>query len=199
MALSTKALQAALNHLLSAEPWARQQLVPHAGKLLAMQLAPLPQGWLVIEASGMLAEVVPGESEAALTITIAAGDALRSLADRTALERAMHFSGDAQLEQSVRTLVRALRWDVEEDLSNWVGDVAAHRIASSGRRARTWYREGLTRTGQNLGEYLSEERRVAVSRVQLTAFVDDIDACERRLEALEQRVRTLEQKLLGPV
>lgn len=199
MALTTKVLQAALNHLIAAEPWAQQQLAPHAGKLIAVRAAPLPEAWLMIGADGALAEVVPGEAAPVLTISVPAGRAIGSLGNREALEHAMDFEGDAQLEQTVRALVRALRWDAEEDLSKWVGDAAAHRIASTGRRARAWSSEGVTRAGQNIGEYLSEERRLVISRVQLATLADDIRDCDQRLAALEGRLAVFEQRLRGAV
>lgn len=199
MAWTTRVLQAALNHLIASESWAKQQLAPHAGKLLAVRLAPFPEGWLLIQTGGDLAEVVPGDATPALTITVPAGRAVAALGNRDALEHAMRFEGDMQLELAVRALIRSLRWEAEEDLSKWFGDAAAHRIASTGRRARAWTSEGLTRAGQNIGEYLSEERALVLSQVQFATFTDDIRECEQHLDALELRIAVLERKARGPV
>jgi ubiquinone biosynthesis protein UbiJ len=199
MAVTTQMLRATLNHLITAEPWAGQQLASHAGKLIALRLAPFAQSWLAIQVDGSLADVIPGEAQAALTVTVPATRALLTVGDRAALEQAMQFEGDAELEQAMRALVRSLRWDLEEDLSKWVGDAAAHRIANGGRRAREWTREGMARAGQNVGEYLSEERRLVVSQVQLAGFAEDLRQCDQRLQALEQRIGALEQRLRGPV
>ncbi len=199
MAFTSQMLQAALNHLIRAEPWAQQQLVPHAGKLIAARIAPFSEGWLLIQADGMLADVVPGEAQANLSVSLAAGRALRAMGDRASLEQAMRIEGEPALEQAMRTLVRSLRWDIEEDLSKWVGDAAAHRIISGGRRTRDWYRGGVARAGQNLGEYLTEEQRLVVSQLQLANFAEDVRQCDQRLQALEQRVTALEQRLRGPV
>ena len=55
------------------------------------------------------------------------------------------MQGDAEFAQEVSFLARNLTWDVEEDLSRVVGDIAAHRIVQGARQARDWGREAAQR------------------------------------------------------
>ena len=57
-------------------------------------------------------------------------------------------------------LARHLRWEVEEDLSRVLGDVAAHRLASTGRALVAWHLDALERVAGAIGDYLIDEKRV---------------------------------------
>jgi ubiquinone biosynthesis protein UbiJ len=47
----------------------------------------------------------------------------------------VHIEGDVQLAAEVNWLIDHVRWDVEEDLSKLMGDVAASTLVSMGRQA----------------------------------------------------------------
>ena len=57
--------------------------------------------------------------------------------------REVEMQGDAELAQEISFLARHLTWDVEEDLSRVVGDIAAHRVVG-GRAGRS---RGFGRAG----------------------------------------------------
>ena len=49
----------------------------------------------------------------------------------------VRIEGDVQLAAEVNWLVDHVRWDLEEDLSKIVGDVAAHRLGDLARGLAT--------------------------------------------------------------
>ncbi len=53
-------IAAALNHLLAAEPWARERLAPHAGKLLELRSPPLPALRFAVQDDGRLGPAPAG-------------------------------------------------------------------------------------------------------------------------------------------
>ena len=114
-----------LNHLLEAAPWARDRLAPFAGRTWRVELAPLPDLSFVVRENGMLDASDALEPHLVVTLTPAALPAL-ARRDETVI-REMTFAGDAELAAALQYLARHLEWDVEEDLSRVVGDVAAHR------------------------------------------------------------------------
>src|SRR6476660_9131714 len=121
-------LAAALNRLLQSEPWARERLVPFASETLELRAPPLPRLRFAIMADGRLG-AAQAETDASLVITVRP-DALAAAAKgEDHLLRSIDVAGNARLAGEVMFLVRHLRWDVEEDLANFVGDVAARRLA----------------------------------------------------------------------
>ncbi|MGH8747102.1 MAG: hypothetical protein ACREUK_11505, partial [Burkholderiales bacterium] len=69
----------ALNHLLDAEPWARERLAPFVGETVVLAAPPLPELRLSILADGRVAPVAADASQPSLTLVLGA-DALPALA-----------------------------------------------------------------------------------------------------------------------
>jgi ubiquinone biosynthesis protein UbiJ len=180
-----------LNHLLESAPWARERLVPFAGRTWRVELSPLPDLGFVVCESGMLDASDAPAPHLIVTLAPAAVPALARRDD--AVLREMTFSGDEELAAALQFLFRHLEWDLEEDLSRVVGDVAAHRIANSARDFLAWQKEAAVRLGQNVAEYLTEEAGVIASPAQVSAFARAVDDLRDAVERLEKRIARLEQ------
>jgi ubiquinone biosynthesis protein UbiJ len=191
-AVTPEPLVAFLNHLLEPAPWARERLAPFAGRTWRVTLAPLPDLTFVVAASGTLeASDATPEPDLVVALTPAALPAL-ARRDESVL-REMTFSGDAELAAALQFLARHLQWDVEEDLSRVVGDVAAHRIAGGARDFLAWQKEAALRLGQNVAEYLTEEAGVIAAPADVTAFARAVDDLRDAVERLEKRIEHLER------
>jgi len=180
-----------LNHLLEAAPWARERLAPFAGRSWRVTLAPLPDLTFAVLETGLLDASDASEPHLVIALTPAALPAL-ARRDETVL-REMTFTGDAELAAALQYLARHLEWDVEEDLSRAVGDVAAHRIAGGARDFLAWQKEAALRLGQNFAEYLTEEADVIAPRTEVAAFARAVDDLRDAAERLEKRIARLEQ------
>jgi len=188
--LGSAASAAAINHLLAREAWAREKLAPFAGRVIRFDSAPLPGAALRIVEGGTL-QATDQDAVAELTLRIPpralAGIALRN----PAAIRAIEPEGDMELARAVQFLFENLRWEVEEDLSRLIGDVAAHRLGEAGRAFFAWQREAGERFAENVAEYWREERRVLVSPIDATRFSDDVNTLRDDIERLEKRIERL--------
>lgn len=180
-----------LNHLLEAAPWARNRLAPFAGRTWRVELTPLPDLAFVVREDGMLGSSDALEPHLVVTLTPAALPAL-ARRDESVLHE-MTFAGDAELAAALQYLARHLEWDVEEDLSRVVGDVAAHRIAGGAREFVAWQKEAAVRLGQNFAEYLTEEAGVIAPKAEVAGFARAVDDLRDAVERLEKRIAHLEQ------
>jgi len=99
--------------------------------------------------------------------------------------------GNAGLASAVQDLFQRLEWDVEEDLSRIFGDIAAHRMASTGRELRAWQRDAFERTAQNFAEYWSEENPLLARRAEFNQFRLDVQALEKDLDSVQARLDAL--------
>ncbi|HUQ29847.1 MAG TPA: hypothetical protein VM051_14720, partial [Usitatibacter sp.] len=103
----------------------------------------------------------------------------------------IELQGDMELAQEVSFLARHLTWDVEEDLSKVVGDIAAHRIVSAARELTRWGRDASLRGAQGAAEYWTEESPLIASRVKVEDFVSEVSRLRDDIERLEKRVERL--------
>jgi ubiquinone biosynthesis protein UbiJ len=180
----------ALNHLLEAEPWARERLVPFAGETVALATLPLPELRLAILADG---RVAPSGDGAEPSLTLALGpDALAVLGrGEEHFMRAVQVTGNARLASEVMLLVRHLRWEPEEDLSRLVGDIAAQRIVGLAREFAGWQIDAARRLAGSLVEYAVEEKRLLVTRAELESLAAGVTRLRDAIERLEKRVERM--------
>lgn len=187
----------ALNHLLRAEAWARDQLKPFAGQCVEFRATPLPDLRLKILESGLI-ETSPGPVAipdiANLVVTIKPGALPAFALGGDALLREIGIEGNADLAATVQQLFRQLRWDMEEDLSKVFGDVFAHRMAEDGRRFAAWNKEAADRLARNFAEYWTEERPLLARPGEVHQFLADVARLRDELAQLDQRIEALTQK-----
>lgn len=180
----------AINHLLQSEAWARERLKPFSGKRVMFRASPLPEFKLAITAEGTVA-ATQGENAMDLTLTIKPGALPHLASGSDALLQHIEISGNADLASTVQFLFRNLKWDVEEDLSKIVGDIAAHRIAGAGRDFIAWQKDVLLRTGQNLAEYWTEEQPLLARPEEVARFSREVETLRDDLARLEARLSRL--------
>jgi len=183
-------LAAALNRLLQNEPWARERLLPFAGETLELRAPPLPRLRFAITAQGHLGAAQPA-ADASLVITLRPEALAAAAKGEDHLLRSIDVAGNAKLASEVMFLVRHLRWDAEEDLAKFVGDVAAHRFAAFAREAAVWHADAARRIGASLVEYAVEEKQLLVKRAALEDFTGALARLRDGIERLEKRVERL--------
>jgi ubiquinone biosynthesis protein UbiJ len=158
------------NGVLARETWARDRLAPFAGQGFEVRLPLVSPFVLVIAPSGRLE---PGDAVAAASVTPAG------------------IAGDSALAQELRYLRQHLRPDVEEELSRFLGDVAAHRLADSARSFMRWQLDALQRIGEAVTDYAVQERRALLRRAELADLARQLQRLDEDLGRLEARVTSL--------
>ncbi|HVP08338.1 MAG TPA: sterol-binding protein [Burkholderiales bacterium] len=181
---------AGLNRLLESEAWARERLAPFAGEVIELRAPPLPALRLAIAADGRLAPAAP-EAAGALVIAAGPGALAAAVQGEEQLLRVLEVTGNARLASEVMFLFRHLRWDAEEELSRWVGDIAAHRLAGVARRAAAWHADAARRVAGSLVEYAAEEGGLLVRRGELAGLAAAQARLRDGLERLEKRIARL--------
>ena len=179
-------LAAALNHLLKAETWARDALAPFAGETVEIRALPFPAVRIGIQNGGLVGRAAAGAAPS-LVVTLPR-DPAAWLRGADEFLGATDFAGNAPLAEAVKLLARHLRWDAEEDLSRLLGDVAAHRLAQTGRDFAAWQKDTARRLAESVADYLIEEKRVLVRRLELEGLASELAGLHERIERLQKRL-----------
>ena len=108
-------------------------------------------------------------------------------------EGAVELTGDAIVASQFRKLLEYGQPDIEDELSAFVGDAAAHGIGEFVRSVASWSRAAGETMQQNIGEYLQEEIRVVPGRYEADAFRDDVNALRDDVDRFEARLRKAEE------
>jgi ubiquinone biosynthesis protein UbiJ len=184
-----RAAARAANHVLRTAPLAMERLARHAGRTASFAVGPIHVS-LTIQTTGEVAGAVPGAAHD-LEVRIPPTLLPRLAAREEAAWGEVAMSGDLELGREISFIARNLPWDIEEDLSRVMGDVAAHRTVAAARAAHRWGREAALRLAQGAAEYWTEESPLVASRVKVATFVDEVARLRDDLERLARRIERL--------
>ena len=177
-----------VNRLLDAEPWARERLARFAGETIELSPLPLPPLRVTILEDGRLQA---GGDAPDLTLQVGPGAIFARGRGAEELLRAVALSGNARLAQELASLARNLRWDFEEELSRFVGDIAAHRIAGAARELAAWQVDATKRVNAAATDFLTDEAPLLVRRQQQTQRARAVAELRDALARLEKRIERL--------
>lgn len=195
-----RGVHAALEHLLRQQSWARDRLRMHAGRSVRVAFdAAVPGGGAApeflatIDPEGLLRAAAPGAAADATLLLKPSADALAALLrdGPQGLSAHLRIEGDVMLAATLGELAQHLRWDVEEDLSRIVGDVAAHRLVRLAGQGFDFLRDLGRRVESTAGQFLGASQGPLAPGRQLDALRRETVGLDRKLQALEARVARL--------
>jgi len=180
-----------VNHLLRANSWARERLLPHAGRVLCIDNPPFSI-MMAVTTDGAVADAA-ADAAPDVRVHVTPGLMLRFMARDASAWHDVRVEGNAEFAAAINHIARHIRWDVEEDLSRIVGDIAAHRLAETGRKLSAWGQQSADNLARSLAEYWTEERPLLASRGDVEQFNRDVDVLRDDLARLEKRIELRER------
>lgn len=180
-----------LNRQIAASSRARGLLASLAGRSMELRFSPTPLRIRVAASAEELsirpaAEETPDaviEGTPLAFLRLATNDAARSIR-----AGGMDVRGDAEVAEGFRRLLEAARPDLEEELSRFTGDAAAHYLAGFARDAVAFGQRAGDALARNVSEFLSEESHDVPTRVEVEEFLDGVDRFREAADRLEARV-----------
>ncbi|GHD72786.1 sterol-binding protein [Luteimonas padinae] len=198
--LAGRALESALNRALSLDDDTRQALSRLDGRRVALHLASPPLA-MSIRVDGEALRVGPadGAGEPDLAVRTTLGGLLGQLRGLLAPGDDHHatpsgrlrIEGDAELARALQRLAQRFDPDWQRPFVAAFGEVVGVQVANAAASAL----KGARRAGQGFAstaaEYVVEESRDVVGRLELEAFHDDVDVLRDDVERLAARVARL--------
>lgn len=178
-----------INHLLGQAVWARARLIPFAGHGAQIKFPFMIAAFCITETGTIMA--APPDIPPEVVISLPATAPLLALQGSDTLMRAARLEGSAEFAQALSDVLRNLRWDAEEDLSRWVGDVVAHRMVSGAQLLAAGQRRIALSLGENLAEYFTEELPLLARRRAIADFSSAVDVLRDDVARLEKRLARL--------
>lgn len=194
-----RALEFALNRALALDPDTRDALRGLDGRRIEVRID-APSLALEIAVQGDRLAVGParhGADEADLGVRATLAGllsqlpGLRDLRGGGTTPGRLRISGDAELARRLQRLAEGFDPDWDKPFADAFGDIVGHQLA---RAARGALRFGLTAAqtlARDAAEFVTEESRDVVSKAELAAFHDDVDALRERAERLFARAERL--------
>lgn len=190
------AFEKALQKLLAMDPAAERLLSSVQGKQLAVKLTELP--WrFVLSASEHQLLLNQHQEPADCEICTALATA-RQLSDPSQLTRLIKqdklcIQGDLQVAQKFSQVLQQLDPDWQQELSVWLGDALAHKLATALTQVQQLLQHKLAQLQQQSVELLQDELQTSPSRAEYQQFQQNLTAVQTRLEQLSRQLKTLQE------
>lgn len=102
------------------------------------------------------------------------------------------LTGHLHTAEQFAELLKHARPDLEEELSHWIGDVAAHGVGRAAANASAWLRRAAGALRMNSAEFLQEESRTLPAPLEAQAFFRDVERLRDDVERAAARLARLE-------
>lgn len=178
-----------LQHLTNQNNWSREHLIGFAGKVIQFDAALMKTSLLILE-DGSLA--IAGETATPdATIHLHPSLALRLLAKDEAAKTQIRIDGDTHLATELSKVLQLMRWDIEEDLSHVVGDIAANKIGAASYKIIQEAKQQSIHLAEMLVEYWQEEKNVLAKKRHVEQFNTEVDTLRGDVALFEKRLEKL--------
>lgn len=181
------------NRYLHLDPDSRERLQHLAGKTLTLHIAPIPSFSLRFDATRVYLLDTPAPTvDTTISLT---GRAVLQLIQHKGQwldlirEGLLNIQGDMQVASAFATLCQKHSPDIEDYLSEKVGDVAAYSLVNSSQRL--WKRLKKSRPFRK-----SFVRNTLVDEWRVTPGADEIQSLTLKTQQLQYDVQTLETRLI---
>lgn len=135
------------------------------------------------------------EDECWVSVSIFAIDKLKQNSQLTKLIKTgqLDFAGDLSILQSLSRVINELDLDIEEILSQYVGDIAAYQINKGGQNCQAFMQAQIASIKLSLADAALDEKPIAVRKIMLINFSDELNLLQSAVERAEARLARLEK------
>jgi ubiquinone biosynthesis protein UbiJ len=186
-----------LQHLTSQNQWSKPYFMPFSGKvvqfnfvLFQINVQILEDGSLAIAGDNYYQNAAPEAS-----IHLPPSIVLRIMAGDEAAKMEIKIEGDTHFATEFSKVLQNMRWDVEEDLSRFTGDIAASKIGSTSKKILHTAKQQTINAADMLSEYWQEEKNILAKKRHVETFNTNVDTLVADVARFEKRLHKLIKKL----
>lgn len=193
------ALEATLNQYLALDQDSGYFLTPLAGKVIAVNVQPFDDTIYLCPTTDSIQclDQFPDPPDTRLTGSIWALGlmGLSSTPMRSVFSGEVKIEGDMQTGRKFQELFAKLDIDLEEKLSQFTGDIIAHKTANFFRAGQNWSKDSLETFRLNTKEFLQEETRDLPAAPEADIFYAQVDELRTDFDRLQSRIDRLKSTL----
>ena len=180
-----------LDHLLSQNDWMQTKLIDHKGKVVVIEISGLKL-ILKIDEKGLLHSLYESE-EFDCVIKLTVNDFINQLINKK--NGNISIKGDLELANQVSQVLKKIEWDVEEDLSKYIGDIPATQATKVLKKIVTNSQKNISNITGALLEYWQEENKILTKKRHVEIFNSEVDKIVEDTERLEAKIKKIVEKI----
>jgi len=186
-----------LNRLLTQNDQARLLLAAHSGHAFEIQAPPISANLMIGQEGTLSPNEVDAPAQVCLTVDTQALWAAgwrpgQPMPDQSGV---LHISGDAAMAQTLSTLAKHWRPDLEDLLAQKIGDIAARQVTRGVQGLFGAFKRSTSRLAENMAEYATHETQALPTMTQFIVGASQQTTLTQRLARLDERLAKLEGRV----
>ena len=180
-----------LDHLLSQNDWMQTKLIDHKNKVVVIEVSSL-EIILKIDEKGLLHSLNKSE-EFDCIIKLTVNDFINQLINKN--NGNISIKGDLELANQVSQVLKRIEWDIEEDLSKYIGDIPSIQVTKVFKKIVTNSQKNIGNITGALLEYWQEENKILTKKRNVEIFNSEVDKIVEDTERLEAKINKIFKKI----
>ncbi|NLC99680.1 MAG: SCP2 domain-containing protein [Gammaproteobacteria bacterium] len=195
MQFALASAETALNSVLKLDSTAQARLAPLAGQVIAIACTmPATTVYLIPLNDGIqLAQHWDAPADCTLTAPASLLLKLATSADKTSVlhHPDVSLDGNSGLLMTLAEILQSLELDWEYEVSRWLGPLGTALVSKHLRSRSDWAKQSARSWHLNAADYLAEESRTLVGRLEAQTRFNEIDQLKLNLDRLDARIALL--------
>lgn len=184
-------LEKVLHKIVAMDPASPALLQKVQGKQLALQLQELP--WRFVLSANESTLLLNQHNEKADCVISTDLATLQQLNDPGQLTRLikqdkLQIDGDLQVAQQFSVLLQQLNPDWQQQLSGWLGDALAHKVATCFVQLQQYIQTQLQQLEQATTELVQDELALSPTQAEMNQFSREVSQLQARLDQLSRHI-----------
>ena len=180
-----------LDHLLSQNDWMQTKLIDHKNKVVVIEISSIKL-ILKIDEKGLL-HSLNETKEFDCIIKLTVNDFINQLINKN--NGNISIKGDLELANQVSQVLKRIEWDVEEDLSKYIGDIPATQATKVLKKIVINSQKNISNISGALLEYWQEENKILTKKRDVEIFNSEVDKIVEDTERLEAKIKKIVEKI----
>ncbi|MBX9676791.1 MAG: SCP2 sterol-binding domain-containing protein [Methylotenera sp.] len=176
-----------LQHITQQNSWSRSYLTPFSGRILQFNFSLLKANLIILEDGSLSLAAETAKADA--IIHVPPSLAMRLIAQDESAKMQIKIDGDTHLATEFSKVLQQMRWDYEEDLSHLVGDIAANKLVTGGKKIAQETKKQSINLAEMLSEYWQEEKPTIAKKWQVEKFVQEVDSLKSDMARFEKKLK----------
>ena len=180
-----------INHLLSHNDWMQSKLVFYKNKTINISISEY-EFFFKIQDNGQL-EIVDRPEKVDCTIKLTMNELINQFINGK--NRKISIEGDLELAKEISEILKQIEWDIEEDLSKYIGDIPAVHSTRLIKKFFNSSKNNINNLSSSLFEYWEEENKILAKKNHVDNFNSEVDKIAEDTDRLEARINTITNKI----
>ena len=180
-----------VNHLLSQNDWMQSKLIAHKNKAITISISNF-EIHFEIENNGQL-KTIDKKKKIDCIIKLSINDFISQIINNN--KGKISIEGDLELAKEVSEILKQIEWDIEEDLSKYIGDIPAIHTTRLIKKILHTGKNNINNLTGSLLEYWEEENKILAKKNHVSKFNYEVDQIVEDVDRLEEKIKMIINKI----